>query len=284
MCPAVGPSPARLIAPGIQIGAVVALAAPFTRVTLVTLSVRSKQVRTLIVNGEPGMRAQLHSLCANRPDLEVIAEAASGLQAIDALEKSEADLLLVDSRLPDMSGFDLLRTLTPEVAPPTIMVTSARQEKVQKPPGANVRYLYKPVDPPLFNAAVDQAITIRESRFDSHWPPQIIGEKANRIYFLDARNVEFLESAGNYVTTYMAGEQFLTRATLKSMTEQLSPLGFTQIARTLLINLRQVAHVERRERGQYCFVTRYGERLVSARERSASLHSLLLGATTLHRP
>jgi two-component system LytT family response regulator len=243
----------------------------------------NRQVRTLIVNGEPRMRAQLHRLCADRPDLEVIAEAASGRQAIDALEEGAADLLLVDSRLPDMTGFDLLRTLTPEVAPPTIMVTSAPEETVRKPPGANVRYLYKPVDPPLFNAAVDQAITARESRFDSLWPPQIIGEKANRIYFLDARSVEFLESAGNYVTTHMAGEQFLTRATLKSMAELLSPLGFTQIARTLLVNLRQVAHVERRDRGQYCFVTRFGERLISARERSASLRALLLGATSPHR-
>jgi DNA-binding LytR/AlgR family response regulator len=81
----------------------------------------------------------------------------------------------------------------------------------------------------------------------------------------------------------MAGDQYLTRATLKSMSEMLSPLGFIQIARTLLINLRQVAHVERCDRGQYCFVTRYGQRLLSARERSGSLRSLLLGATSPHR-
>ena len=229
------------------------------------------------------MRAQLHRLCANRPDLKVIAEAASGLQAMNALEESAADLLLVDSRLPDMSGFDLLRTLTPEVAPPTIMVTSAREEVARRPPGARVSYLYKPVDPPLFNAAVDQAITASVSKFDYHWPQQIIGEKSNRIYFLDARNVEYLASAGNYVSTHMAGEQFLTRATLKSMSDQLSPLGFIQIARTLLVNLRQVAHVERCDRGQYCFVTRFGERLLSARERSGSIRSLLLGATSPQR-
>jgi DNA-binding LytR/AlgR family response regulator len=249
----------------------------------VSLSARSIPVRTLIVNGESSTRAHLHRLCADRPDLKVIAEAASGLQAIDALEQSEADLLLVDSRLPDMSGLDLLRTLTPEVAPPAIMVTSAREETARRPPGVNVRYLYKPVDPPLFNAAVDQAITAGVTRADTHWPPQIIGEKASRIYFLDALKVEYLASAGNYVTAHMAGEQFLTRATLKSMSDLLVPHGYVQIARTLLINLRQVAHVERRDRGQYCFVTRFGERLVSARERSADMRTLLLGATSPYR-
>jgi len=246
----------------------------------VTLSARTTPVRTLIVNGESGMRAQLHRLCANRPDLKVIAEAASGLQAIDALEQRAADLLLVDSRLPDMSGFELLRTVTPRIAPPTIMVTSARDDAARQPPGMNVRYLFKPVEPPLFNAAVDQSITSRASDVDAHWPPQIIGERSSRIYFLDVHDVEYVSATGNYVTTHLGGEQFLTRATLRSMADLLSPLGFVQIARSVLINLRQVAHVERRDRGQYCFVTRRGDRLVSSRERGSDLRALLLGATS----
>lgn len=248
-----------------------------------SLSARSTPVRTLIVNGEPGMRAHLHRLCANRPDLEVIAEAASGLQARNLLDERATDLLLVDSRLPDMSGVDLLRTLEPAAAPPTIMVASASDAVAREPAGIPVRYLYKPVAPPQFNAAVDQAITESLRAPESHSPPQIIGEKANRIYFLDVRNVEYLASAGNYVTTHVGGEQFLTRATLKSMSDLLVPLGFVQIERSLLVNLRQVAHVERRDRGQFCFVTRFGQRLTSSRERSTSLRALLLGPTTPHR-
>ena len=243
------------------------------------MSVRARQVRTFIVNGESHTRAHLHRLCANRPDLKVIAEAASGLQALNALEEGAADLLLVDSRLPDMTGFDLLRTLTPKVAPPTIMVTSTRDDAERRSPGIHVRYLYKPVEPPSFNAAVDQAITRDADEPGSRWPPHIIGEKASRIYFLDVHDVEYLASAGNYVTTHLGGDEFLTRTTLKSMAALLAPFGFTQIARTLLVNLRQVAHVERCDRGQFCFVTRAGHRLVSSRERGADLRDLLLGAT-----
>ena len=93
-----------------------------------------------------------------------------------------------------------------------------------------------------------------------HWPPQIIGEKSGRIYFLDAHEVEFLASAGNYVVTHIGANEFLTRATLKSMSAQLTPLGFVQIERSLLINLRRVAYVERHLRGQFCFVMRGGAR------------------------
>lgn len=250
------------------------------------LSARPKHVRTLIVNGEAAVRAQLHRLCEDRPDLDVIAEATSGAQAIDVIQGRDSDLLLLDAKLPDMSGFELLRSLDPEAAPATIMV-STRHDAVQKPSGINVNFLYKPVDPPQFNAAVDNAIahpaTERVRTYSALWPPQIIGEKAGRIYFLDAHEVEYLASAGNYVVAHVGTNGFLARATLKCISARLAPLGYVQIERSLLINLRQVAHVERHERGQFCFVMRSGARLVSSRERGSEIRALLFGASITHQ-
>ena len=237
------------------------------------MSASPKNVRTLIVNGEPAVRAQLHRLCERRRDLDVIAEATSGAQAIDVIQGSDADLLLLDARLPDMSGFELLRTLVPDASPATIMV-STRNEARRQPSDLNVNFLYKPVDPPQFNAAVDQAIGAQVDP----WPPQIIGEKLGRIYFLEAHEVEYLASAGNYVVAHVGANEFLSRATLKRISARLAPLGFIQIERSLLINRRQVAYVERHDRGQFCFVMRSGARLVSSRERSSDIRALLLAA------
>jgi DNA-binding LytR/AlgR family response regulator len=117
----------------------------------------------------------------------------------------------------------------------------------------------------------------------SLWPPRIIGEKSGCFYFLDVNEVEYLASAGNYVVAHVGGNGFLTRATLKQMAARLAPLGFVRIARPLLVNLRQLAHVERRDRGQYCFVMRGGARLVSSRDRHRELHALLLSATVPQR-
>ena len=240
------------------------------------LSARPKHVRTLIVNGEAAVRAQLHRLCEGRPDLDVIAEATSGAQAIDVIQGSDADLLLLDAKLPDMSGFELLRSLVPQPAPATIMV-STRHEADRQPSDINVNFLYKPVDPPQFNAAVDHAIG---ARIADIWPPQIIGERSGRIYFLDAHEVEYLASAGNYVVAHVGANEFLARATLKRVSARLAPLGFVQIERSLLVNLRQVTHVERHERGQFCFVMRSGARLVSSRERGSDIRALLFGSAT----
>ena len=241
------------------------------------LSARPKNVRTLIVNGEAAVRAQLHRLCADRPELDVIAEATNGAQAIDVIQARDTDLLLLDARLPDMSGFDLLRSL-PEAAPATIMV-SARHEADAKPDGMNVSFLYQPVAPPQFNAAVDHAIADRAGTLADAWPPQIIGEKAGRIYFLDAHDVEYVASAGNYVVAHVGTNEYLARATLKRISPHLEPLGFMQIERSLLVNLRRVAHVERYQRGQFCFVMRSGARLVSSRERSGEIRAFLSGVS-----
>lgn len=111
-------------------------------------------------------------------------------------------------------------------------------------------------------------------------PLQIIGEKAGRIYFLEAHDVEYLESAGNYVVAHVGSNGFLARATLKDMAARLATLLYVQIERSLLVNLRQIEYVERLERGQFCFVMHGGARLVSSRERGADLRALFLGATS----
>ena len=166
----------------------------------------------MIVNGEAAVRAQLHRLDAERPELDAVAEAANGTQAMD-----------------------IIRALAPDVA-------------VARAP-----------DPAA---------------------PQIIGERSGRIYFLDPHEVDYVASAGNYVAAHVGVNEFLTRATLKNMATRLAPLGFVQIERSLLVNLRRVAHVERHDRGQFCFVMRGGARLLSSRERSPDLRALFLRATS----
>jgi two-component system LytT family response regulator len=115
------------------------------------------------------------------------------------------------------------------------------------------------------------------------WPLQIIGEKSGRIYFLDASDVEYVASAGNYIVAHLGADGYLARVTLKRMMAWLAPVGFVQIDRSLLVNLRRVAHVERADRGKYCFVMRSGERLVSSRDRRASIRRMLLGAMAPRR-
>jgi DNA-binding LytR/AlgR family response regulator len=126
--------------------------------------------------------------------------------------------------------------------------------------------------------ALDPDVTV-VARVPDPTSPQLIGERSGRIDFLDPHEVDYVASAGNYVAAHVGVNEFLTRATLKNMATRLAPLGFVQIERSLLVNLRRVAYVERHDRGQFCFVMRGGARLLSSRERSPDLRALFLRAT-----
>lgn len=107
---------------------------------------------------------------------------------------------------------------------------------------------------------------------------RLIAERARRVHFIDAEEVDYLEAEGNYVTLHVGAAGYLTRQTLTELARLLEPLEFLRIERGLVVNLRQVSFVERLERGSYAFTLKRGQRLISSRERAGSITQLLRGA------
>ncbi|MBS0422433.1 MAG: LytTR family transcriptional regulator [Proteobacteria bacterium] len=93
---------------------------------------------------------------------------------------------------------------------------------------------------------------------------QIIGEKSRRLYFIDVKNIDYVESEANYVALHVEDERYLARNTMKHLAVALGPMGFVRIERSLLINLRRVAFAERIDRGAFAFTLRNGRRLISS--------------------
>jgi two-component system LytT family response regulator len=93
--------------------------------------------------------------------------------------------------------------------------------------------------------------------------PQITGEKAQRLYFIDVETIDYVESDANGVAVHVDDEKYLARHSLKHLAGVLEPLGFVRIERSLLLNLRKVAFAQGLDRGAFVFVLRNGRRLVS---------------------
>jgi len=72
---------------------------------------RSKPIRILIVDDHPVVLAGLTSMLATQDGMEVAGAASSGEEALDMLRANPADLLLLDLRMPGMSGIDTLHAL-----------------------------------------------------------------------------------------------------------------------------------------------------------------------------
>jgi len=236
-------------------------------------------MRVVIVDDEPLARSRLVRLCEEQAGLQIVAQAATGADAIEAIKAHRPDVVLLDVELQDMTGFDVLRSLESREGPLAIMVTAHPEHAMRAFDSDAVHYLTKPVDGRrLGNAIVrarsrlslDRAAAGVESGLgggaSASVAPlrQITGEKAQRLYFIDVETIDYVESEANYVALHVEDERYLTRNTMKHLAGVLGPLGFVRIERSLLINLRRVAFAERLDRGAFVFTLRNGRRLVSS--------------------
>jgi DNA-binding LytR/AlgR family response regulator len=111
-------------------------------------------------------------------------------------------------------------------------------------------------------------------------PLFLIGERERRLYPVDPRNIDYIESDGNYLSLHVGRMEYITRDTLKRLEPMLQPIGFIRIERSLLLNSRAIAYLEPSGRGAFTFTLASGKSVrSSSRCRAAILRTLpLVGA------
>jgi two-component system LytT family response regulator len=220
----------------------------------------------LIVDDEPVARAGLIRLCERAPDMRVVGEAGTGAKAIEAADALRPDLMFLDADLPDMSGFDVLRALRRRHQRRTILVTANAQDASGAFAAGALDILMKPVN----ETALSVSILRARARSAQHpnvggagRPLLLIGEREHRLYPLDPLEIDYVESAGNYVTYHLGGVSYIARESIKRLDDILAPAGFVRIERSLLLNVRAIAYAQPVGHGAFVFTLVSGARLRS---------------------
>ena len=235
----------------------------------------------LIVDGEPAARVALLRLCERAQGMHVVGEAGTGAKAIEAVESLRPDLMLLDADLPDMSGLDVLRALRRRHQRRTILITANAQDAPVAFAAGAIDYLVKPVNEAAFSASILRArargmprpgdarrlhaaaMTAAPGESDTSRPFLLVGEREHRLYPLDPYQIDYVESAGNYVTYHLAGVEYIARESLKRLDAVLAPAGFVRIERSLLLNVRAIAYAQPIGHGSFAFTLVSGARLRS---------------------
>jgi len=234
----------------------------------------------LIVDHEPAARVGLKKLCERVPDTHVVGEAGTGAKAIEAVEILRPDLMLLDADLPDMSGLDVLRALRQRHRRRTILLTTNAQDAPGAFAAGAIDYLVKPVNEAAFSASILRARTRRRPHPAAaprlrtamtaaphdggvRRPLFLVGEREHRLYPLDPFEIDYIESAGNYVTYHLAGIEYIARDSIKRLGEVLVAAGFLRIERSLLLNVRAIAYAQPLGHGSFVFTLVSGAHLHS---------------------
>jgi two-component system, LytTR family, response regulator len=245
----------------------------------------------LIVDDEPAARSGLKRLCERAPDMRVVGEAGTGARAIEAVESLRPDLMLLDADLPDMSGFEVLRALRRRQQRRTILVTANAQDAPGAFAAGALDYLVKPVNEEAFSASILRARARSVPRLSrAHGPHAtaaagagrpllLVGEREHRLYPLDPLAIDYVQSAGNYVTYHLSGVEYIARESIKRLDVVLAPAGFLRIERSLLLNVRAIAYAQTVGRGSFVFTLVSGARLHS----SHAYRDTILAALPLRR-
>lgn len=92
----------------------------------------------------------------------------------------------------------------------------------------------------------------------------LMGERERRLYLFRPESIDYIEADGNYVRFHVGHSDYISRDSVKRLAALLASRGFFRIERSVLVNVRAVAYVQRAGRGTYTFTMISGRCLHSS--------------------
>jgi DNA-binding LytR/AlgR family response regulator len=218
----------------------------------------------LIAEDEPMMRAQLKGRLAQAwPELEIVAEAANGEEALTLAGEKRPDIAFLDIRMPVRSGLDVARELAGRCH--VVFVTAYDEYAVAAFDEGAIDYLLKPPMPEriarlvtrlkarLALAPLDLAGVLAKlaSRDDGAGPLRWIrASLGTSMRLIAADDVIYFRAEDKYTKVVTAEGEALIRTPIKELYDALDPEAFWQIHRGTIVSVRAILRVDRDWRGE----------------------------------
>jgi DNA-binding LytR/AlgR family response regulator len=236
-----------------------------------------KPLTALIADDEAAMRDLLRARLQQAwPDLQIVAEAANGVEAVELGEKLRPDIAFLDIRMPGLSGIEAARRLYERSH--IVFATAYDQYALDAFEQGALDYLLKPVSAErLATTCARLQARLRRHAASEAAPPQDFGQQLAKLTSLlenkgkpdkpaylrwiqaqvgaslrmvSTREVLFFQSDEKYTRVQTAAAEFLIRKTLKELLDELDPDEFWRIHRSTLVRVDAIAEVKRDLRGR----------------------------------
>lgn len=238
-------------------------------------------IRVLLSDDETLARERLRSLLQEEADLDIVAECGDGKSAIATIERERPDLVFLDIQMPEVDGFGVVQALR-DAMPLTIFVTAYDRYAMKAFEVHALDYLLKPVGKERLKAAVERArgqlglppdgsfqrrvlelLGDMEARQQA--PERIVIKSDGEIVCLKPNEIDWAESAGNYVCLHVGGATHILRETITALESRLGPRQFMRVHRSTLVNVDRIKTLKPSLYGDYSILLRDGTKLTLSR-------------------
>ncbi|MCB0737841.1 MAG: response regulator transcription factor [Bacteroidetes bacterium] len=196
-------------------------------------------LKSIIVDDEELSRNIIQNFVDKTDNLESLAQCEDGIQASNFLAKKEVDVIFLDIEMPEMSGMDLIKSLSKP--PMVILITSKKEHAIEAFEYNVVDYVLKPFDYARFSKAVNKAREIYKQSNDTHDDDADIYVRVDsRLVKIKASEVYWIEALGDYIVINTEDSKYIVHNTMKGIESKLSPDKFLRVHRSYIVRLERI--------------------------------------------
>jgi two-component system LytT family response regulator len=257
----------------------------------------SALLRVVVADDERPARRFLINLLKGCPGVELVGEASSGEEAVALIASKQPDLALLDLRMPELGGLEVVRRLPPERVPLVAFVTAFEDFAIEAFELNAIDYLLKPVETERLQATLDRARTRLERRETGEQRAAALSNAAaayaqasrrsfleripvrrrTEVIILPVRQIASIVSEGELLhISSLTKERYTITYRLHLLEVRLDPRRFVRLARGTLANIDAITKISPMPGGTYLATLSNGQDLQVSRIQSRVLRETLL--------
>jgi two-component system, LytTR family, response regulator AlgR len=208
-------------------------------------------LKLLIADDETPARNRLRDLLGEIDNVEIVAEAKNGKQAIDLALDAKPDVMLLDIRMPLMDGIEAAQHAQKLLPKPHIIFTTAFDAYAMKAFDLNaIDYLLKPIRLERLEAAINKAHALKPVQLEALKPLQkmrshISIHERGRVLLVPIDTVVYLRAELKYVTVRTIEREYLIEESLTHLEAEFAE-KFIRLHRNCLVAPSFIAGYEKR--------------------------------------
>ena len=257
-------------------------------------------LRTVIADDEYWAIKRLETQLNTIEGVECIASAKDGAEASRLIREHAPDLVVLDIKMPEASGLEVLEALTTERPPHVVFVTAFEEYAAAAFEIDAVDYLLKPIERDRLQQAINRVRVRRAARaamerasdlehvveamrkdrrekVGGRYDHELWVRQGERTVRIDVEQVDWFESDRDYAIIHIGDRALMMRQSLTQLLKTLDPSRFIRVHRSAIVRRTFVKSIERKKGRASAIVLASDLRLPIGTTYSAAVSQLLRG-------